>query len=101
YQQPKDGLHLKTTIDLDVQTIIGRELDLAEMKYQPNGAFAIAVNPKTGGIIAMSSSPNFDPTYYESAAAEIVDRNLPISSTFETVSTFRIITLASAMAVNA
>src|SRR5699024_9336455 len=25
YQQPKDGLHLKTTIDLDVQTIIERE----------------------------------------------------------------------------
>ena len=101
YQQPKDGLHLKTTIDLDVQTIIERELDLAEMKYQPDGAFAIAVNPKTGGIIAMSSRPNFDPASYESAAAEIFDRNLPIWSTFEPGSTFKIITLASALEENA
>src|SRR5699024_7486470 len=78
YQQPRDGLHLKTTIDLDVQTIIVRELDLEEMKYQHDGAFAIAVNPKTGGIIAMSHHHNVDTASYEPAADEIFDRNLPI-----------------------
>src|SRR5699024_11778659 len=83
------------------KTIIVRELDLAEMKYQPDGAFAIAVNPKSGGIIAMSSRPNFDPASYESAAAEIFDRNLPIWSTCEPGSTFKIITLASALEENA
>lgn len=97
YRQPKDGLHLKTTIDLDVQTIIERELDLAEMKYEPDGAFAVAVNPKTGGILGMSSRPNFDPDSYEKVAPEIFDRNLPIWSTFEPGSTFKIITLASAL----
>src|SRR5699024_5121945 len=83
------------------QTVCSSDLDLAEMKYQPDGAFAIAVIPKTGGILAMSSRPNFDPASYETAAAEIFDRNLPIWSTFEPGSTFKIITLAAALEENA
>src|SRR5690625_2049482 len=57
YTPPKDGLHLKTTIDLHVQTIVERELDLAQLKYNPDGAIAIAVDPKTGGVLAMYSRP--------------------------------------------
>src|SRR5699024_6665528 len=48
YKPPRDGLNLKTTIDSKVQTIIERELDLAEAQYNPDNALAIAVNPKTG-----------------------------------------------------
>src|SRR5699024_392960 len=65
YSAPKDGLHLKTTIDLDVQTIIEKEMDLAELKYKPDGALAIALDPKTGGVLGMSSRPNFDPGNYK------------------------------------
>jgi stage V sporulation protein D (sporulation-specific penicillin-binding protein) len=97
YSPPKDGLHLKTTIDLNVQTIMERELDLAELKYNPDGALAIALNPKTGGILGMSSRPNFDPASYKKVDSHIFDRNLPIWSTFEPGSTFKIITLAAAL----
>src|SRR5690625_4604773 len=97
YKQPKDGLHLKTTIDLNVQTIMERELDLAELKYNPDGALAIAVDPKTGGVLGMSTRPNFHPDNYKQVDAEIFDRNLPIWSTFEPGSTFKIITLAAAL----
>ena len=97
YSPPEDGLHLKTTIDLNVQTIMERELDLAQIKYNPDGALAIALNPKTGGIIAMSSRPNFNPASYKSVDSTIFDRNLPIWSTFEPGSTFKIITLAAAL----
>src|SRR5690625_2249843 len=97
YRPPKDGLHLKTTIDLNVQTIIERELDIAELKYNPDGALAIAVDPKTGGVLGMSTRPNFHPDRYKEVDPHIFDSNLPIWSTFAPGSTFKIITLAAAL----
>lgn len=97
YSPPKDGLHLKTTINSQVQAIMERELDLAVLKYNPDGAMAIAVNPKTGGILGMTTRPNFHPEFYQEVDAEVFDRNLPIWSTYEPGSTFKIITLAAAM----
>lgn len=97
YSPPMDGYHLKTTINLSVQTIMERELNLAQLTYNPDGAIAIALDPKTGGILAMSSRPNFYPDSYRKVDAHIFDRNLPIWSTFEPGSTFKIITLAAAL----
>ncbi|MDL4841269.1 stage V sporulation protein D [Aquibacillus rhizosphaerae] len=97
YDAPEDGNNLQLTIDSRVQTIIERELDLAVSKYNPDGALAIAVDPDTGGVLAMSSRPNFDPEEYQSVDADIYNRNLPIWSTFEPGSTFKIITLAAAL----
>jgi len=97
YIPPEDGLHLKTTVDLNVQTIMERELDMADIKYNPDGALAIAVDPKTGGILGMSSRPNFNPAKYNEVDPTVFNRNLPIWSTFEPGSTFKIITLAAAL----
>lgn len=97
YHPPKDGLHLKTTIHSKVQTIIERELDLAVSQYNPDQALAIAVNPKTGGILGMSSRPNFNPENYQEVDQSVFNRNLPIWSTYEPGSTFKIITLAAAL----
>jgi len=97
YRPPEDGLHLKTTIDLRVQSIIERELDLIDLEYNPDGALAIAVDPKTGGVLAMAARPTFHPENYKAVDAQVFDRNLPIWSTFEPGSTFKIITLAAAL----
>jgi stage V sporulation protein D (sporulation-specific penicillin-binding protein) len=97
YSPPQDGLHLKTTINAKVQSIMERELDLADAKYNPDGAMAIAVNPKTGGILGMTTRPNFHPEFYQDVDSDIFDRNLPIWSTYEPGSTFKIITLAAAL----
>ncbi len=97
YYPPQDGLHLKTTIHSEVQAIMERELDLAVLQYNPDGAMAIAVNPKTGGVLGMTTRPNFHPENYQEVDAEIFDRNLPIWSTYEPGSTFKIITLAAAL----
>lgn len=100
YRAPQDGLHLKTTIDSRVETIMERELNLAVAKYNPDGALAIAVNPKTGAVLGMTSRPSFSPENYQAVDASIFDRNLPIWSTFEPGSTFKIITLAAALEEN-
>ncbi|WP_099157990.1 stage V sporulation protein D [Virgibacillus ndiopensis] len=101
YKSPKDGLDLKTTINTKVQTIMERELDLAVTKYNPDGALAVAVDPDTGGIIGMTSRPNFNPENYQEVDSKIYNRNLPIWSTYEPGSTFKIITLAAALEENA
>lgn len=97
YEPPVDGLDLKLTIDTKVQTIVERELDLAEAQYKPDGVIAIAMNPNTGEILAMSSRPDFDPTNFKEVAPEVYNRNLPVWSTYEPGSTFKIITLAAAL----
>jgi len=97
YVAPVDGLNLKTTIDAKVQTIMERELDQAVAAYNPDSALAIAVNPKTGGIVGMTSRPDFNPENYQHVDPDIYNRNLPIWSTYEPGSTFKIITLASAL----
>src|SRR5699024_3126666 len=74
YEPPQDGLHLKTTIHSSVQAIMERELNIAVSTYNPDGALAIAVNPKTGEVLGMSSRPNFNPEKYQDVDASIFDR---------------------------
>jgi stage V sporulation protein D (sporulation-specific penicillin-binding protein) len=97
YTPPVDGLNLQLTIDSRIQTIIERELDIAEAKYNPDGIIAIAMNPNNGEILGMASRPTFDPANFRNVPQEIYNRNLPVWSTYEPGSTFKIITLAAAL----
>lgn len=97
YEKPTNGLDLKLTIDSKIQTIIERELDIADAKYNPDGIIAIAMNPNNGEILAMSSRPTFDPAKFQNVPQEVYNRNLPVWSTYEPGSTFKIITLAAAL----
>ncbi|WP_163101408.1 stage V sporulation protein D [Peribacillus alkalitolerans] len=97
YVAPKDGANLKLTIDSKIQTIMERELDIAEATYNPDGIIGIAMNPNNGEILAMSSRPTFHPSKYQNVPQEIYNRNLPVWSTYEPGSTFKIITLAAAL----
>ncbi len=97
YQAPIDGLDLKLTIDSKIQTIIERELDIAEAIYKPDGAIAIAMNPNTGEILGMSSRPDYNPENYQQVAPEVYNQNKPVWMQYEPGSTFKIITLAAAL----
>ncbi|MFB3164150.1 stage V sporulation protein D [Neobacillus sp. 179-C4.2 HS] len=97
YEQPVDGLDLKLTIDTKIQTIMERELDIAEATYNPDGIIAIAMDPNNGKILGMSSRPTFDPANFRNVSQEVYNRNLPVWSSYEPGSTFKIITLAAAL----
>ena len=97
YEPPVDGLDLKLTINSKIQTIMEREFDNAEATYNPDGMIGIAMNPKTGEILAMSSRPSFDPADFRHVDPDIYNRNLPVWSSYEPGSTFKIITLAAAL----
>jgi stage V sporulation protein D (sporulation-specific penicillin-binding protein) len=97
FTPPKDGLDLRLTIDLNIQKIIERELDQTMAQYQPENVIAIAMDPKTGEILGMSSRPTYRPDQYKTTNPLIYNRNLPIWKTYEPGSTFKIITLAAAL----
>ena len=97
YEKAQSGMNLQLTINLDIQKSVERELDNAMSKYNPDSALAIVMNPNTGEILAMSSRPNFSPTNYKNYTIEQINRNLPIWSTYEPGSTFKIITLAASL----
>lgn len=97
YQKPQDGMNMMLTIDYDIQSAIERELDNVVEKYNPDQALVLAMDPNTGEILGMSSRPTFDPNNYQDYSLEETSRNLPIWATYEPGSTFKIITLASAL----
>ncbi|MBD2870131.1 stage V sporulation protein D [Paenibacillus arenilitoris] len=100
YDEPKDGLTMKLTIDKDIQTVMERELDQAMTKLQPDGIIAIAMDPNNGEILGMASRPTYEPDKYREVPSEVYNRNLPIWMTYEPGSTFKIITLAAALEEN-
>ena len=91
YEKPQDGINMTLTINYKLQSVIERELDNAVKRYNPDQALAIAMNPKTGEILAMSSRPNFSPSNYKKYTKEEINRNLPVWATYEPGSTFNIV----------
>lgn len=97
YEKPQDGINMTLTINYEIQSSLERELDNAVAKYNPDQALGIAMDPNTGEILAISSRPNFSPSNYTNYTTEEINRNLPIWATYEPGSTFKIITLATAL----
>jgi len=97
YVAPTKGMTLELTLDIELIKAVDNETKNAMDKYNSDAALAIAMDPDTGEILAMSSKPSFDPASYQDYSEEVINRNLPIWMTFEPGSTFKIITLASSV----
>lgn len=100
YNAPTSGFNLQLTIDGDIQDIVERELDNAYDTYDPDGIWALAMDPNTGKILAMASKPDFDPNDYQNADPDVYNQNIPIWKSYEPGSTFKIITFSSALNEN-
>lgn len=97
YEAPQNGVNVTLTVNQKIQASVERELNNVVTKYNPETALAIAMNPNTGEILAISSRPNFDAISYQDYDIETLNRNLPIWATYEPGSTFKIITLSAAL----
>lgn len=97
YEAPQNGVNVTLTINHEIQASVERELDNVMTKYEPETALAIAMDPNTGEVLAISSRPNFDAINYQDYTQETLNRNLPIWATYEPGSTFKIITLSAAL----
>lgn len=92
YEAPANGVNITLTINQKIQSSVERELDNVVTKYEPETALAIAMDPNTGEILAISSRPNFNALNYKDYSTEVLNRNLPIWATYEPGSTFKNVT---------
>jgi cell division protein FtsI (penicillin-binding protein 3) len=90
------GVDLLTYIDKGVELNLDSKLLEGIQKYGASGGTAIVMDPKTGGIIAMSSYPSYDPQrYYDFGDRFFV--NPAISLSFEPGSVFKVLVMAAAL----
>ena len=97
YVEPTPGMNINLTIDINIQKSIERELDNIIDMFKPDNALAIVMDPNTGEILGMGSRPDYDPNNYKNYTQEVLSRNLPIWSSYEPGSTFKIVTMATAV----
>jgi len=98
FQDAKDGLSLELTIDETIQYTACTKLNAAVQKHGADSGSVIILNPKTGAILAMCGSPDFDPNAYNQVEDIGVYTNQATSGAYEPGSIFKSITMA--MAVN-
>ena len=97
YLEPASGMNITLTIDINIQLSLERELNNVESTLKPDNSLAVVIDPNTGEILAMASRPTFNPNSYKLFTTEVLNRNLPIWMTYEPGSTFKIITMSSAV----
>lgn len=90
------GADLITYINKGIQLIVEDELKKGIERYGAVSGSIIVMEPKTGGILAMSSFPSFDPQKYWLYSNDLF-LNPVISSSFEPGSIFKVVVMASGL----
>ncbi len=92
----KAGQPVALSLDARVQAAMESELGRAMGTFSARGAGGIVLDVATGEVIAMVSLPTFNPNRVGMAGSEEL-RNITTQSVFELGSTFKPITMATAM----
>ena len=116
YYEPQDGKSIVTTIDSVIQSFVESALETGMKKTGASQITCIVTNPKTGDILAMATTPEFDPNNpsvpYDKKEKERFKKMTPeeqteylsrmwtvdaVSTVYEPGSTFKLITAAAAL----
>ena len=91
-----NGHSVQLTLDIELQRIAEYELQRGIADAQATSGTIIALDPTTGEVLAVASSPSFNPNRPASATQESL-RIRAITDMYEPGSTFKLITAASAI----
>ena len=94
------GLNVKLTVDSQIQLVVEQALNNVMREQLAKSATAIVMNPKTGEIVALSSKPSFDLNNVpRDDVFWLFDsvKNKAVVDVYEPGSTFKILTVASAL----
>lgn len=94
---PVPGSDLVLTIDSDLQLVAERELARAIEETGAGKGMVVALDPRTGDILAMASSPTGDPNMLGEIDPDEV-RNRVVTDAFEPGSVNKIVTASAALA---
>lgn len=94
--KPVKGEDVTLTIDAAVQHVCEKALMKAIEKFKAQRGAVIVMNPRNGEILAYAVYPYFDPNNFKSATSFQI-KNWTLTDIFPPGSTFKIITVASAM----
>ena len=96
----KEGNEVELTIDYVIQYFLEKAMDEAMIINNPKSITGIVMNPQTGEILAMANKPDFDLNSLardDLTELQKLSRNTAVSDAFEMGSTFKVVTLASAL----
>jgi len=93
----QDGTNLLLTIDKSIEFKAETVLADTVTKHGADSGTVIVVNPKTGAILAMANYPDFNPNQFNQVTDPKVFTNEAATGNYEPGSTFKAITMASAI----
>lgn len=88
------GADIHLTIDARFQRVVDEALDAAVQRHRPAWACAVAIDPRTGAILALANRPDYDPN---KPGRDAGFRNLAVFEQYEPGSTWKIFTVAGAL----
>ncbi len=94
------GADLSTTIDVQIQSILERELQIAYDENKALSVSGILLDAKNGGVLAMANLPGFDLNNIpreDVAMLQAQTKNSTVVDVYEPGSTFKLIALAAAI----
>ena len=95
-EQCQDGLTVVLSLDVNIQAFVAEQLAATVQKFQATGALAVAMNPRTGEVLALANYPTFDPNSARLVGSQI-RRNRVLTDPVEPGSIFKPFTVAAAL----
>jgi len=96
FNPPQQGTSLILTLDRNIQYIAAEELNRALEEYQAESGTVIVMDPQTGALLAVVSSPTYDPNHFAEADVRLM-ADPAVSNMWEPGSIFKIITWAAGL----
>ncbi len=96
-EQALSGHDVHLTIDEGIQHVVERELEAAQRTYETKGAMAVVIDPTTGEILSLASTPGYNPNDYGDSAVD-ARRDRVVTDRFEPGSVMKVFTLSAALA---
>jgi cell division protein FtsI (penicillin-binding protein 3) len=95
--EAEPGKDVQLTIDSRIQFVAEQELARMVALHHAKSGSLVAMDPRTGDILAMANVPTFDPNEPPKPGQASARENLAVSAPFEPGSVYKVITLSSAL----
>jgi cell division protein FtsI (penicillin-binding protein 3) len=95
-KRSEPGRDIRLTIDAAIQERVEAVLEEVGTGFQPRGATALVMDPRTGELLALANWPRVDPAEIGDAPA-YARQNRAVAASYEPGSTFKAFTVAGAM----